>query len=109
MKFLMFFALGATGFAHAAGVPSGNFDCSQKKGLLHVTIDIATPGVFLKVDHEMDSETTTLEGYGLVASLKLADGTLLNHIRLPGSNFELYFDDQGRVGLARDRLDCRKM
>lgn len=109
MKFLIFLAFGATSFAHAAGVPSGNFDCSRKKGLLHVTIDSATPGVFLKVDHEMDNETTILDGYALVVSQKRADGTLINYMRLPGSNFELYFDDQGRVGLDRNTLDCRKM
>lgn len=108
-NFILSFLVGATSFASAAAVPTGKFDCSLKKGMLHVSVLQTSVGITLEVHHEVNNEQTTLSGFAIIVNQKLADGTEVDRLRLPGSTVELFFDAQGNLGLDRSALNCRKM
>ena len=109
MKFIIFLNLVVSSIANAGGVPVGEFDCSQKKGAFHISILDTAPGFFLKVDFKFDNEASVLEGQGLLAKQVLKDGSSISRIMMPGSNFIFFFDDQGRLGLEKNDLNCRKL
>lgn len=106
---IILLVIGWSTVSNAAGVPIGKFDCSPAKYTFHVTLTSAGAGTYLQVHHVADKEEADLQGYALIALQKFADGSVVNLIKLPGANVELYFDDQGRLGLDRNSLDCRKI
>lgn len=108
-RVIIFLIAGSVNVANAFAIPTGDFDCSRKKGSLHVSITNAGKGIFLEFHHTMGSEETVLQGNALLGSHKFADGTVLNRVSLPGSSVELYFDVRGNLGLDRNSLDCRKL
>lgn len=110
MKAILFlFMIVSLNFAHAATVPTGDFDCSKTRGSFHVSISSPGSITLMEVRHVLDQEETTLQGPALVSSQKFANGSFLNRIRLPGSSIELFFDDQGNLGIEPKTLDCRKI
>ena len=106
---IILLVIGWTTISNAAGVPIGKFDCSPARDTLHITLTNAGAGTYLQVHRVIDREEADLQGHALIASLKHADGSVDNLIRLPGANLELYFDDQGHLGLDKNSLDCRKI
>jgi|GEM_PF-4571370 len=96
-------------WVYAADVPTGNFDCSQTRGSFTISITSQTPLTFVEVRHVLDQEETTLQGPALISKNKRSNGSTLNRIYLLGSNVELFFDDQGHLGLEPGTLNCRKI
>ncbi len=106
---LILLFLGFANLAYATAAPTGDFDCSKARGSFNVSITSQGSLIFMEVRHVLDREETTLQGPVLLSNQKRSDGSSLNRIRLPGSNVELFFDDQGRLGLEPGTLDCRKI
>lgn len=112
MKTIFFgiFLFGIGQLAYAGNPPIGKFDCSLKKGRYH--LEISQPSgtfYYVKVEHVIESEESYIEGPLLVAQQKSSSGKSFQRLRLPGSNLEFYFDDEGRIGLSREYLNCKRM
>ncbi len=96
--------------AYAASPPLGKFDCSLQRGQFVVEVSRPNGGFYYaKVEHVIDAEETKIEGPLLVAQQKSSNGKSFQRIRLPGSNVEFYFDEDGKIGLSRDHLNCKRM
>jgi len=94
----------------ASTIPTGSFDCSKSRGSYLVEISNTNSNAyFLNVKHVVDETETELEGYALVVKQKSRKDKSFNLIRLPGSNIELHFDDEGNLGLDRGANFCKKM
>lgn len=108
--FLSTFLFGFGQLTYASTPPIGKFDCSLQKGQFHLEVSQPSGGFYYaKVQHATDSEENHIEGPLLVAQHKSSSGKSFQKLLLSGSNVEFYFDEEGRIGLSRDHLNCRRM
>jgi hypothetical protein len=90
--------------------PQGKFDCSRAQGTYEVSLKLNGDGAYnISVRNRTGDQETTLTGVAMVASVESSSKPSYNVIRLAGSNVELFFDKEGRIGLDRSALDCRKL
>ena len=109
MKFIPFAFLAIVASSYAASVPTGNFDCGQYQGSYLVNISQSADGsYFMRVKNVNNGTETELEGHALVAKQKAPSNKSFNLIRLPGSNVELFFDQEGNLGLDKNVNSCKK-
>lgn len=96
--------------ASAPNVPQGKFDCSRAQGTYEVTLKLSAEGAYIiSVRNITADQETLLTGNAMVASVRSSSKPNYNVIRLAGSNVELFFNDQGKIGLDRNELDCKKL
>ena len=95
-------------FAVASPFPTGNYDCSSTDWIVEVQIDDPGLGVPLLKVHLKDSKTeTNISGVGMIFKFEANGKPASNSIRLPGTRWEAYFDQNGNLGLTEDHLNCK--
>lgn len=95
--------------ATAATVPTGLYDCSRKVGTLHVEISATGSGYMMAVTSAGEKFNSQSKGFATIVSYSNEGGPQKNSIRLPGTNYAFYYDDNGNLGLNFDTLDCKRM
>lgn len=111
-KFLIsIFTVGLAIAGHASwagGFPTGHFDCSSPDWIVEVQIADSGLGLPVLTVHIKDANSeTTVSGIGTIFKSQFPDRPNLNVLRLPGSRWEAYFDQNGNLGLTEDHLNCK--
>jgi hypothetical protein len=102
---LIFFAQAS----HASDFPIGTYECALQQAKLRFTVSHRSEGEYIKLVKTYAGNQVDLEGGALLAETRLQSGAVTRRIALPGTTFEAFFDDAGRVGLSEDNLNCQKI